>query len=64
MGADDYLTKPFRMREVVARVAALLRRVRRAAELAAAPERASLVVGDLVVDPGRKVGLVGRNGIG
>jgi DNA-binding response OmpR family regulator len=34
VGADDYVTKPFRMREVVARIRALLRRVERAKELA------------------------------
>lgn len=34
VGADDYVTKPFRMREVVARIRALLRRVERARELA------------------------------
>ena len=51
VGADDYVTKPFRMREVVARVQALLGRVDRAAELAARPTATDLVVGGLTVSP-------------
>ena len=50
VGADDYVTKPFRMREVVARIRALLRRVERARELAGSP-LATGELGALRIDP-------------
>lgn len=49
VGADDYMTKPFSMRELVARCKALLRRVERAAQLSEASPPA-ITTGDVVID--------------
>ena len=49
LGADDYVTKPFGMRELMARVKAILRRATASVQPEGSRER--FQVGDLIIDP-------------
>ncbi|WP_249870895.1 response regulator transcription factor [Oceanobacillus saliphilus] len=59
MGADDYLTKPFSPKEVVARIKAILRRSKKSAE----QSFNLLKIGDLVIYPERYEAEMGANTI-
>lgn len=56
LGADDYVTKPFKVRELLARIRAIFRRLSSKAE-----EKKAIKIGDLVIDSGKyEVALKGK----
>jgi DNA-binding response OmpR family regulator len=59
MGADDYITKPFSLRELEARIKSVMRRVRSASSTEGASEDAPIVRGRLRIDPAKREVTVG-----
>jgi DNA-binding response OmpR family regulator len=51
LGADDYVTKPFGVRELLARIHALLRRTSTAAVVAEPPAQTPFRIGPALIDP-------------
>lgn len=52
LGADDYITKPFSLKEMAARIRTVMRRVHKTEE--DEPEQSVLKTGDLTLDPERR----------
>lgn len=59
VGADDYVTKPYRIRELVARMRAVLRRHAQDGAAVADMSIGSIVVGDVALDPDEHVVSIG-----
>ena len=64
VGADDYLPKTFSTRELLARLRAVLRRGRRAAESSSDETVAEIVVGELRIRPEARTVVLGDRALG
>ncbi len=63
IGADDYITKPFSLREVIARVKAHLRRHTITEKEEENDEKAKIKIKDMVIDPERYIAIIGNKKI-
>jgi DNA-binding response OmpR family regulator len=54
MGADDYVTKPFSIRELMARVKAIFRRIDQLKAAKGSGKQAVIRAGSLMIDPARR----------
>lgn len=59
LGADDYVTKPFSMRELMARVKAILRRTDPSASVSEPMIEERIETGDLMIDPPKRRVMMG-----
>lgn len=59
MGADDYITKPFSLRELEARLKSVLRRTQGSARTESSGDDAPIVRGKLRIDPAKREVMVG-----
>ncbi len=63
IGADDYITKPFSLREVIARVKAHLRRHTIIEKEEKNDEKAIIKIKDMLIDPERYIAIIGNKKI-
>jgi len=60
MGADDYITKPFSLRELEARIKSVLRRSRIPAQVDGGKDEVTIIRGRLRIDPARREVTIGE----
>jgi two-component system alkaline phosphatase synthesis response regulator PhoP len=60
MGADDYITKPFSLRELEARIKSVLRRSRTPAQVDGNKDEVTIIRGRLRIDPARREVTIGE----